>query len=445
MHPWKMRMEKFGEKVLMIRKAIIFIMIAAALTAAVPVQSARADADQVLLIYHNKEEMKILSDLIIACGKQVNALDVVEYDKEVLKDYDYVVLQDNAPLPDVLDTGKRVVCVGAAFVSIPGIVTRRTTSVTYAELNVYTNKETVTLDQGTGYITEYSGRPIGSMTLNGGTYPLCVESGSILYAPYLRADDLSAFAVAQMLNRYFDRQDGGKTYIMIDEVYPFEDPVMLKLTAKKLYDNGMPFIVSVMPVYYNTGYPSFKRFVNVLRYIQSIGGSIILHDAIETGNELVGDPLGVRMEQAYQTFIDNGVAIYREPVTPYVISLDALSGMLPQNELFITLPIDTLICLDIYESEEELDKAIAAVNDKWLQIGDYRRYFTDVEYLDAQENVDPNYQYREVAERRYAFLVDTGNQILFVIVIFSSLIVVLLIVIGFRLYRKKFIKTDPRF
>jgi hypothetical protein len=148
------------------------------------------------------------------------------------------------------------------------------------------------------------------------------------------------------------------------------------------------------------------------------------------------------MEQAYQTFIDNGIAIYNEPVTPYAISLDALSGMLPQNELFITLPIDTVVCLDIYKSEEDLDDAIAAVNSKWLQIGDYRRHFTHVEYLDDQESVDPNFQYRPVAERRYAFLVDRGNRILFVIVIISSVIVLSLIAIGFRLYRRKFIKKE---
>ncbi len=428
----------------MIKKAVIFIMIAAALLAVAPVRSARADSDQVLLVYRNKEEMNILSDLIVACSKQVHALDVVEYEQEVLKDYDYVVLQDNTPLLDALDMGKQVVCVGAAFISLPGISVQKTTSATYAELSVYTNKETVTLDQGTTYITNYSGQPIGSIALNGLTCPLCVESDSILYAPYLCADDLSAFAVAQLLNRYFGLLDGGKTYIMLDEVYPFDDLNMLKMTAKKLYENGMPFIVCVMPVYYNTEYPSFKRYINVLRYIQSVGGSILLHAPIETGNELVGDPLEVRMEQAYQTFIDNGIAIYNEPVTPYAISLDALSGMLPQNELFITFPVDTVVCLDIYRSEEDLDKTIAAVNSKWLQIGDYRRYFTDVQYLDNPETVDPEFQYREVAERRYAFLVDRGNRILFVIVIFSSLIVLTLIVIGYRLYRRKFIRENPR-
>ncbi len=428
----------------MIRKAVVFVMIAAVvLLAVVPARFARADSDQVLLVYRDKEEMSTLSNLITACGKQVAALDIVEYSRDVLKDYEYIVLQDNAPLLDALDMGKRVVCVGDAFISLPGIEIKTINSATPADLSVYTNQESVILDSGVGYIAKYTGSAIGGVTIHGETYPLCVETDSILYAPYLRADDLSAFAVGQLLNSYFGRLDGGEMYIMLDEVYPFDDLDMLRQTAKKLYENGIPFIVSVMPVYYNTDYPSFRRYVNVLRYMQSIGGSIILHAALETGNELVGDPLDVRMEYAYQTFLDNGVVVYDEPVTPYVVSIDALAAMLPQNELFITLPIDTVIKFNPFENEDDLDGMIDAINNKWLMIGDYRRDKTNDEYLDKQEDVSSEYQYRDVAQRRYAFLVDKGNQIMFVIVIFSMCVVLLLIGIGVRLYRKKFLKKDP--
>ncbi len=428
----------------MIRKAVVFIIIAAVMLAFVPVRSARADSDQVLLIYHEKDKMAILASLITACGKQVEALNIVEYEQSMMEDYDYIVLQDNTPLTEALEMGKRVACVGDAFVTIPGVDIKRTTNAVTAELDVYTNKETVTLDPGVPYITEYSGQTIGSVLINGNTYPLCVVTDAVLYAPYLRADNLSAFAVGQMLNRYFGRRDGGKMYVMIDEVYPFDDLDMLRLTAKKLYENGIPFIVSVMPVYYNTEYPAFKRYANVLRYIQSIGGSVIMHAPLETGNELVGDPLDVRLEQAQQTFVDNGVVIYEETVTPYGISLAALSGMLPQNELFITLPIDTLLTFNVFKDEEELDAAVAEINRKWLQIGDYRRYTSSNLYTDDQQPADAEFQYREVSERRYAFLVDTGNQVLFVIVIISAVSVLGLIVIGYRLYREKFIKKKRK-
>jgi len=428
------------KRVLVVRKAVIFIMIAAVLLAAVPVHSAHAESDQVLLIYHNKSEMTMLSNLITACGKQVDVVDIVEYEAGMVAYYDYIVLQDDAPLLEALEQGKRVACVGNAFQTMPGIQTKTTVRAMHAELNVYTNMESVVLQTGTTFITQHSGQSIGSVSLDGTTYPLCVITDAILYAPYVNASDLSVFAAGQMLNRYFGQIDGGKMYVMIDEVYPFDDLDILQLTAQKLYENGIPFMLSLMPVYYNTEYPSFERYTNVLRYIQSIGGSMIMHAPLETKNELVGDPLEVRLEQAHQTFADQGVVVYDEVITPYAITLDVLSGILPQSELFIKFPIDTVVKFNVFRTQQELDEAIDSINKKWLQIGDYRRYFTSNEYLNDQEEVDENYQYREDTERRYAFLVDTGNRIIFVIVIISAVIVLGLIGLGYRLYQDKFQK-----
>ena len=418
---------------------------AAVLLAVLPSRSAAADSDRVLLIYRSKEEMRVVSDLIAACGKQVDALSVSAYEKDVLQKYDYIVLQDSAPLPDALETGKQIACIGDAFTSLPGIVIGWTEGAVRAQLSVYDNAEQVVVETGTAYIRQTSGAAIGSISFFGEAYPLCAETDAVLYAPYLRGDDLSAFAAGQMLNRYFGQRDGGSMYVLLDEIYPFEDLELLRLTAEKLYESGIPFIVSVMPVYYNTEYPSFQRYANVLRYIQSVGGSIIMHEALETGNELVGDPLEVRLEQAYQTFLDNGIRIYDEVITPYSISLEALSAILPQNELFISLPIDTVLRFDLPKSEAELDAMIDALNEKWLQIGDYGRYSAGDGYYDDQRAVDADFQYRETTEQSYAFLVDKGNQVLFVIVIVSMLIVLALIAFGYRLYWKKFLhKKDVR-
>ena len=251
----------------------------------------------------------------------------------------------------------------------------------HAQMSVYGNTQSVIVNQGTTYIAGYSGEAVGSISLYGGDYPLGVIGDTIMYAPYLSADDLSVFAVAKMLNRYFGRQDGGKMFVMIDEVYPFDDIEMLELTADKLYENGIPFIMSIMPVYYNTEYPSFTRYANALRYIQSKSGSFIMHDPLITGNELVGESLDVKLQKAYATFEDNGVYVFDDATFPYEVSMDVLSAIQPQNQLFISLPVDTVIKFDVFEDEAELDAAIAAINKKWLQIGDYRRYFTDNDYV----------------------------------------------------------------
>ena len=57
-----------------------------------------------------------------------------------------------------------------------------------------------------------------------------------------------------------------------------------------------------------------------------------------------------------------------------------------------------------------------------------------------EEAVDDDYAYREAEEQRYAFLVDKGNQVLLIVVLISAVIVIGLILLGYRLYRAKFMK-----
>jgi len=424
----------------MVRKVFVSLLIAAILMALLPAQTAEADSAQVLLVYNDKEAMTLISGLIEACGMTPQPLDSIEYVNGMAESYDYVVLQDEGPLQDVLQLGKKVVCLGSSFAVMPGVQIKKTDRVMHAQMNVYGNTQSVIVQPGTAYIGGYSGEAVGSISMYGGDYPLGVMNDQILYAPYLSADDLSAFAVAKMLNRYFGRQDGGKMFVMIDEVYPFDDIEMLELTADKLYENGIPFIMSIMPVYYNTEYPSFTRYANALRYIQSKSGSFIMHDPLVTGNELVGESLDTRLQEAYAVFEENGVHVFDHAAFPYEVSLDMLSSIQPQNQLFISLPVNTVIKFDVFEDEAELDAAIDAINQKWLQIGDYRRYFTDNDYVYQEEAVDTDYAYREEKEQRYAFLVDAGNQVLLIVVLVSAVIIIGLILFGYRLYRNKFLK-----
>ena len=134
---------------------------------------------------------------------------------------------------------KKVVCFGNSFGVIPGIQTGTVDQVTHAELSVYGNTQSVLLNPGAVYIAGYNGEAVGSISLGGNDYPLGVIGDTILYAPYLNKNDLSVFAAAKILNRYFGKQDGGKMFVMIDEVYPLNDIDMLQLTADKMYENGI--------------------------------------------------------------------------------------------------------------------------------------------------------------------------------------------------------------
>ncbi|MDD4797571.1 MAG: DUF2334 domain-containing protein, partial [Eubacteriales bacterium] len=332
----------------MLKKTAVALCIIATLLALLPVAAAQAASDSVLLVYNDTQQMTLLANLITACGMDPKPVHSVDYVVGMAESYSYVVLQDEEPLQDVLARDKTVLCVGDDFAVVPGVNFGTVTRVANATLHVYGNVQRVILSPGTRYITSFNGEGVGSMTLDGGDYPLGVMCGAVWYAPYVNADDLSVFAFGQMLNRYFGRQDGGQMFVMIDEVSPFHDIDMLQKTADTLYDNGIPFIMSLMPVYYNTEYPSFTRYANALRYVQAQSGSFVMHSPIVTGNELVGLPLEQRMEQAYATFADSGVHVFAQDAFPYAMSLSQLSSIQPERERFISLPIDTVLVFDVF-------------------------------------------------------------------------------------------------
>ena len=55
-----------------------------------------------LLVYNDKATMAVISNLIEACGMIPEPLDSIEYEDGMAESYDYVVLQDEGPLQDVL-------------------------------------------------------------------------------------------------------------------------------------------------------------------------------------------------------------------------------------------------------------------------------------------------------------------------------------------------------
>ncbi len=424
----------------MIKKCLIVILLIAAFTCALPAGIVFAESDRVLLVYDDKDKMAIISDLIKACGMQPVAVSNVEYSSSMAEQYQYVVLQDTAPLKDMLQTNKKFVCLGDGFNVIPGVQTETVKRKMHAKISVYNNTQSVIIEKELTHIKSYCGEAIGSIGFEGNEYPIGVITERIMFAPHFCKDDITVFAVAKMLNEYFGRKDEGFMYVLIDKVSPFDSVKMLESIAESFYSAGIPFVMSIMPVYYNTDYPSFKRYVNVLRYIQSKNGSLIMHEPIVTGNELVGEDIDVRMPKVFETFKQNGVHVFDESMHPYEVSLKMLAAIHPQNELFISLPIDTVIKYEVFKDENELAKAVNEINKKWIQIGDYRRNVTGDEYIFMQAEIDGNFAYRRKDEIQFEFLVDAGNRVLTVIVIISGAIIITLILFGYKLYREKFIK-----
>lgn len=98
-----------------------------------------------------------------------------------------------------------------------------------------------------------------------------------------------------------------KVYLLIDEVYPLIDIQDFINKINFLYDQGIPFICSVMPVYENQNFDAMKRFCDALRYAQSKGGKIILHSSVIKDPSVSGKVVQDKMGLAQSIYIKYGV------------------------------------------------------------------------------------------------------------------------------------------
>ncbi len=96
-------------------------------------------------------------------------------------------------------------------------------------------------------------------------------------------------------------------YIVINEVYPFQDPEKLMEVIKIMTSIQEPFVISVMPVYANGDYPAMQRFCEVLRYAQDNGGTIIMHSPINQKTSIDSQLLNEYITIAIKYYLSQGV------------------------------------------------------------------------------------------------------------------------------------------
>lgn len=142
-----------------------------------------------------------------------------------------------------------------------------------------------------------------------------------------------------------------KIFFMLDEAYPFDNLNELLKKIDYLYNKGIPFIISSMPIFNNQNSEAMKRYMEVLRYAESRGGSIILHypyiyqkdnvsaDIKEISNKMAMSQKSFQDYLVYATAIDISEDwLYFSDINKY---LDT------SNTLFIT-PIDEDIKISKY-------------------------------------------------------------------------------------------------
>lgn len=152
----------------------------------------------------------------------------------------------------------------------------------------------------------------GQVTVDETEGYFCAGTGSITHIP---TGDLTnplveaAFIkeVAQWKWPYNGEPHAYAQYIVLNKVYPFQDPEKLFSVIQMIADRKEPFVISVMPVYANSDYPAMQRFCEVLRYAQDNGGVIFIHTPINQMTDFDVDLVNEYMTLAISGYMNQGV------------------------------------------------------------------------------------------------------------------------------------------
>lgn len=399
-----------------------------------------APAD-VLVVCRTQAEGDTLAELISACGKNTDVTLETDYAKGSAADYSYLVAASAIPLHDARTAGTPVLHVGNGVQNGDGIALKQVenTGVTVMGGGY---SSALRFEEKVACITEYTGSVYGTVTIRNQSYPFAVQAESGTYVPYYREDDLSAILLGAVMQGFFGNTAEGKMYVVIDEVYAFTNLHMLCLTADLLYENAIPFIVRIMPIYDNLDYPAFQRYAQVLRYMQAKNGAIVLASPLVSQSEHVREPLEDKMARFHEALENEGIAYIEMEHTPYMVDANMLNTMQADSKNFGRLPIDTMVKLPLCSTEESLREETGKLNALWLSISNYRRNYTNANYQYREKAIDDQYVYVVEEEKLFAEEFAVGNEVLVVLVTALLAVLAVLVAVGARVYKRKFHKTN---
>lgn len=113
-----------------------------------------------------------------------------------------------------------------------------------------------------------------------------------------------------ILKRYIEMEfniDNSKkgTYLVLKNVYPYDNLEDLIKKVEYLNERGVNFIVDAMPVFKNQNFDSMKRYTEALRYCAANGGTIFLSSPYIYQSQYINEnELINKMTLAYESFVD---------------------------------------------------------------------------------------------------------------------------------------------
>lgn len=182
----------------------------------------------------------------------------------------------------------------------------------YSFDDMQTFEKSVVIDRIQSYAVGEDAYHNGNIVVRDELIPFFCQIGRIRYCPLLDfSGSLTKAALMQEITNwqwpYEDSPPDFTQYLVIDEVYPFMPCSMLMEKIQVCIDEGIPFVLSVMPIYLHDDYPAMQQFCEVLKYAQDNGGAVILHAPIENGRIEDWDAYRALITQTTISYTDMGV------------------------------------------------------------------------------------------------------------------------------------------
>ena len=395
------------------------------------------DPADVVIVFDQETNLDAVLALAESFGKSTAALHKDWLYAGALDDYSYIILLTPDYLSEAAESGKPLLCIGSEFAE-KGV---SQINAGLIQMSIDGLEQKVSVGGKMAVMTSAGSETYGSVTDSfGRTYPFAVRDGNIWTVPYFSTADISLNGLGGVMGKFFGWQGTPKLYVMIDEVYAFSDLDIFKKTADALHENGLAFIVSVMPVYDSTGYPAFKRWAQLLRYVQSRGGSVVLHDPIVQKDMEEKVSLDEMIRKAKDALAAEKVNLYEISPGPYRIDFSFIQNITSRTKNFTGLNMNSMIVCALPKDEQGIADMVTGLNREWLTVSDYKRNFTDESTLYDETPYDQEYQYVQKEEQSYQEFFTIGNNMLMVAVGVSIAVLSVLFTIGRHFYRRKFLR-----
>lgn len=256
----------------------------------------------------------------------------------------------------------------------------------------------------------------GTLKVQDASYSYGMRKGKEAYVPFMEKGTLSEIALSYVLKDWLQQGEKSNYYLVFKEIYPFSDLFLLERMSDELFEAGIPFIVSVHPVFSNTDYPAMKRYINTLKYIQSRNGTVLvespvvattiqdldrsLYHQMEHFIDVLAEagiiPLGMGAEMYWsydEHYVSEGMAFFDSvvlfpdkrlihkaerisseafPSSLYSVDQPFLQRYLTDGRLIDPLPMDTAITYDFVQKEDELESLVDSLRNSWINFEDYK-------------------------------------------------------------------------